>query len=93
MPKMFSKQPAVKSIFAVGEILYRLTEEKQLSMMSVEKGELRHLLNTGNKRGKSIFTIAIQRFTVSTVVATSRWMIELVDREKPLIVFKVRWDE
>lgn len=90
MPKMFSKAKAVQVIFAAGEALAKLAEEKQLSTMTVGRGELRMLLNQGNRRGKSLLSLAIQRFTVSNVFATSRWTIEVIDREKPLILFRRR---
>lgn len=90
MPKLFSKHSAVQVILSAGEELARLAEEKGLRMMTVGRGEIRQLLNRGNKRGKSILSLAIRRFAVSNVFATARWVIEVVDRDKPLIVFRRR---
>ncbi|MCS6784374.1 MAG: hypothetical protein RMI43_05430 [Candidatus Caldarchaeum sp.] len=90
MPKMFSKHSALSVILSVGEELTRLAEQKQQQTITVGRGELRQILNRGNRRGKSLLSLALQRFAVSNVFTTSRWVIEVVDRKKPLIIFRKR---
>lgn len=90
MPKMYSKQSALQTILAAGEALSRVAAEKNLDTMTVGKGELRQLLNRENRRGKSILSLAIQRFAATKLFATPRWMLEVVDPDKPLLIFRKR---
>nr|BAJ46915.1 hypothetical protein HGMM_F30F06C41 [Candidatus Caldarchaeum subterraneum] len=90
MPKMFSKTRALETIIRVGEELAKLAEEKGLREMVVGRGELRMLLNKQNRRGKSILTLAIQRFAASQMFTTPRWTLEVADPVKPLLIYRRR---
>ncbi|MEM0349396.1 MAG: hypothetical protein QXD24_04365 [Candidatus Caldarchaeum sp.] len=90
MPKMFSKTKALETILRVGEALEKVAEEKGLKEMVVGRGELRMLLNRENRRGKSILTLAIQRFAASQTFATPWWTLEVADPSKPLLIYRRR---
>ncbi|MEM4302528.1 MAG: hypothetical protein QW470_06175 [Candidatus Caldarchaeum sp.] len=90
MPKMFSKQSAVKTILTLGDMLANIASEKNLQQMTVGVGELRRLLNEGEKRGKSILSLALQRFAASNIFQTPAWVLEVVDVKKPILVLRRR---
>jgi hypothetical protein len=90
MPKMFSKQSAVHALLTLGERLAEEAAEKNLPEMVVGAGELRRLLNAGNRRGKSTLSLALRRFAASKNFTTQRWSLEVVDIRKPIIVIKRR---
>ncbi|MCS6770247.1 MAG: hypothetical protein NZ570_07430 [Candidatus Caldarchaeum sp.] len=87
---MFSKQSAVKTILRLGDALASVAERKNLDSMTVGVGELRKLLNAGGGRGKSVLSLALQRFTAAQTFRTSSWVIEVVDVKKPILVFRRR---
>ncbi|MEM1937944.1 MAG: hypothetical protein QXX19_02735 [Candidatus Caldarchaeum sp.] len=90
MPKMFSKQSAVKTILSLGSALEALADEKGLEQMTVGVGELRRLLNGNGGRGKSVLSLALQRFTATRIFHTANWVLEVVDSEKPILLFRRR---
>ncbi|MEM4281518.1 MAG: hypothetical protein QXK38_04965 [Candidatus Caldarchaeum sp.] len=87
---MFSKQSAVKTILTLGDMLANIASEKNLQQMTVGVGELRRLLNEGEKRGKSILSLALQRFAASNIFQTPAWVLEVVDVKKPILVLRRR---
>ncbi|MEM1946516.1 MAG: hypothetical protein QXH12_04475 [Candidatus Caldarchaeum sp.] len=90
MPKMFSKQSAFKTILTLGDTLATIASEKNLQQMTVGVGELRRLLNNGERRGKSILSLALQRFAASNIFQTSSWVLEVVDVKKPILIIRRR---
>ncbi|MEM4417429.1 MAG: hypothetical protein QXD32_05165 [Nitrososphaerota archaeon] len=88
MPKMFFKESAVDVLLRLGDRLAEVAAERGVSQMTVGRGELRSLLNPGGGRSKDVLSMALRRFVLAERVSTPRWCLEILDRRKPLIVFR-----
>ncbi len=88
MPKLKSKRKALEMILNLGLEFSKLCEERGVEEITVGRGELKHMLNIGVRRGKDLVTMALQRFVVAERITTSSWEIEVKDWEKPILRFR-----
>jgi len=89
MPKMYSKESALRIIFKAARKLERLLEEKGLTESDISKGELRRIFNVGGKRGKDILSMALRKFMIGDVISTPYWELRVIEPDKPRIHFKI----
>ena len=88
MPKLRNKRKALEILIHLGDALSRLCDERGVEELTVGRGELKHMLNRGVRRGKDLLTMALQRFVVAESISTTAWEIQVKDREKPVIRFR-----
>ena len=88
MPKLKSKQKAIAIILNLGREFTKLCEERGVDELTVGRGELKHMFNTGVRRGKDVITMALQRFVVNERIITQSWEIEVKDWDKPVLRFR-----
>lgn len=87
---MYSKRAAVQHLLCLGDMLGEEADSKNLSQMVVGSGELKRLLSPGSRRGKSTLSLALKKFAAATVFNTSKWCIEILDPDKPIILYRKR---
>jgi len=90
MPKLKSKKKALEMIIKIGDEIMQLCEERGVNEITIGRGELRSMLNTGIRRGKDLLTMAIRNFMVDERIITCRWELEVRDWEKPIIHLRRR---
>lgn len=88
MPKLKHKRKALEMILGLGLEFSRVCDERGVDEITVGRGELKHLLNIGVRRGKDLVTMALQRFVVADRITTPTWEIEVKDWEKPILRFR-----
>ncbi|MCL7402043.1 MAG: hypothetical protein LZ168_04570 [Thaumarchaeota archaeon] len=91
MPKLKSKNVAVKQVTKIATILKESLDSKlgEWSEAVIGKGELKDVLGRHGERLKDVFTLALKKFNVSHFL-DSEGEVEVIveDYDKPLLKIK-----
>ncbi|GEM_PF-2367305 len=91
MPKLKSKNAAVKQVTKIATILKENLDSKlgEWNEAVVGKGELRDVLGRHGERLKDVFTLALKKFNVSHFLdAEGEIEVKVEDYDKPLLKIK-----
>ncbi len=91
MPRLRDKRLALRLVWRLGDLLASELSHTRGRDFTVGSAEYRALYRrvAAGSRLRDLTTMALQSFASGTI-ETSRWLMEIVDREKPVIRIRVK---